>query len=81
MGLGRCQSSIIVVCAPTTHANSPTYTTIPRITMPRPPSPLAPSLGNAPSPPYLTPRFKAKAYLVHRSSNRPSSVVRRWDSH
>ena len=35
MGLGCCQTSITIGFAPTTHANSPTYATIPPFTMPR----------------------------------------------
>ena len=56
MGLGRCQTSITVGCAPITHANSPTYTTIPPITMPRSPLARSPhtrksSIGTLPHPP------------------------------
>ena len=42
MGLGPCQTSITLGFAPTTHANSPTYTTIPPITTPRSPLTLSP---------------------------------------
>ena len=75
MGLRSCQTSITVSFAATTHANSPTYTTIPPITMPRSPLTLSPltrksSITTLPHPPAKD-RAGSTGNLTSRQGHRP----------